>query len=158
MDIIGDGTAEHFEDLVAVDQIAQQDSGRRAELRKWLASGSVRVATRGGSPVGYTVVEPSFFGNDFLVLIVVGEQHRNAGIGQLLMSDVEARERDTKLFTSSNLSNQVMQGLLARRGWAPSGMVFGLDQGDPELFYQFPQSPNLPSERDGAAAMPHSES
>lgn|GEM_PF-5609486 len=26
MDIIGDGTAEHFKDLVAVDQIAQQDA------------------------------------------------------------------------------------------------------------------------------------
>jgi hypothetical protein len=82
MDIIGDGTAEHFKDLVAVDQIAQQDAERREELRKWLESGAVRVATSGDSPVGYTVVEPSFFGNDFLVLIVVGEQHRNAGIGQ----------------------------------------------------------------------------
>ena len=150
MDIIGDGSAEHFEALVAVDRIAQQDPERREELRRWLASGSVRVATRGGSPVGYTVVEPSFFGNDFLVLIVVGEQHRNAGIGQLLMGDVEARERDTKLFTSTNLSNQIMQRLLARRGWHSSGMVFGLDEGDPELFYQFPQSPHLASEHDGA--------
>jgi GNAT superfamily N-acetyltransferase len=158
MDIIGDGTAEHFKDLVAVDQIAQQDAERREELRKWLESGAVRVATSGDSPVGYTVVEPSFFGNDFLVLIVVGEQHRNAGIGQLLMGDVEARERDTKLFTSTNLSNQTMQRLLARRGWVSSGMVFGLDEGDPELFYQFPQTLHLASERDDAAAMPHSES
>ncbi|WP_364308010.1 GNAT family N-acetyltransferase [Paenarthrobacter nitroguajacolicus] len=139
MAIIGDGTAEHFEALVAVDQVAQQDPGRRGQLRKWLASGSVRVATRDGSPVGYTVIEPSFFGNDFLVLIVVGEQHRKVGIGQLLMGDVESRTRDTKLFTSTNLSNQVMQRLLARRGWVSAGMVFGLDEGDPELFYLFPQ-------------------
>ena len=148
MEVIGDGTAEHFEALVAVDQIAQQDPERRGELRRWLASGSVRVATQDGSPVGCTVLEPSFFGNDFLVLIVVGEQHRKAGIGQLLMGDVEAQERDTKLFTSTNLSNQAMQRLLARRGWVSSGMVFGLDEGDPELFYQFPQSPNLASEHD----------
>ena len=150
MAIIGDGTAEHFDALVAVDQIAQHDPARREELRKWLAFGSIRVATSGGSPIGYTVVEPSFFGNDFLVLIVVGAEHRNAGIGQLLMGDVEARERDTKLFTSTNLSNQVMQRLLARRGWHSSGMVFGLDEGDPELFYQFPQSPRLASEHDDA--------
>ena len=95
----------------------------------------------GGSPIGYTVVEPSFFGNDFLVLIVVGAEHRNAGIGQLLMGDVEARERDTKLFTSTNLSNQVMQRLLGRRGWHSSGMVFGLDEGDPEPCNQFRSRP-----------------
>lgn len=147
MEIIGVGATEHFEDLVALDQIAQHDSERRVELRQWLESGSVRVATRDGSPVGYTVVEPSFFGNDFLMLIVVGEQHRKAGIGQLLMSDVESAERHTKLFTSTNLSNQVMQRLLARRGWVSSGMVFGLDEGDPELFYQFPESLRLDSER-----------
>ncbi|MBT2588548.1 GNAT family N-acetyltransferase [Arthrobacter sp. ISL-95] len=154
MEIIGDGTAEHFEDLVAVDQIAQQDPERREELRKWLKSGTVRIAIQDGSPVGYTVVEPSFFGNDFLVLIAVGDQHRKAGIGQLLMGDVESTERHTKLFTSTNLSNQVMQRLLARRGWVSSGMVFGLDEGDPELFYQFPQSFHLASERvdaDGAS-------
>ncbi len=154
METIGDGTAEHFEALVAVDHIAQQELGRRAELRKWLESGSVRVATRDGSPVGYTVVEPSFFGNDFLVLIVVGELYRNAGIGQLLMSDVETSERQTKLFTSTNLSNQVMQRLLARRGWVASGMVFGLDEGDPELFYQLPHSLRLASGRENAGGIP----
>ncbi len=140
MEIIGDGTVEQFEALVAVDQVAQQDVGRRAELRRWLESGSVRVAAQDGVPIGFTVVEPSFFSNDFLALIVVGEQHRKAGIGQLLMSDVESSARHTKLFTSINLSNQVMQRLLAHRGWVSSGMVFGLDDGDPELFYQFPES------------------
>ncbi|MET4541118.1 GNAT superfamily N-acetyltransferase [Arthrobacter bambusae] len=153
MEIIGDGTAEQFEALVAADQVAQQDRQRREQLRRWLADGSVRVATRNGSPVGYTVVEPSFFGHDFLVLIVVGEQHRKAGIGQLLMADVETRERDAKLFTSTNLSNQVMQRLLARRGWVSSGMVFGLDEGDPEVFYQFPQSPRPAIERNDTEAV-----
>lgn len=148
MEIMRAGTAEHFEDLIALDQISQHDPSRREELRNWLESGSVRVATQNRSPVGYTVVEPSFFGNDFLALIVVGEQYRRAGIGQLLMADVESTERDTKLFSSTNLSNQVMQRLLARRGWVSSGMVFGLDEGDPELFYQFPQKhlPPAPQE------------
>ena len=78
----------------------------------------------GRLPIGYTVVEPSSFSYDFLVLIVVGEQHRQAGIGQLLVSDTESTERDTKLFTSTNLSNQGMQRLPARRGG-----VSALDEG-----------------------------
>ncbi len=85
------------------------------------------------------MIEPSFFGNDFLVLIVVEEQHRKAGIGQLLMGDVESRTRDTKLFTSTNLTNQVMQRLLARRGWVSAGWSSGLTKATPELFYLFPQ-------------------
>lgn len=140
MATIETGTTEQFEELVGLDQIAQKDTRRRQELWKWLESGSVRVAAEDGSPVGYTAMEPSFFGNDFLVLILVGEQHRKAGIGHLLMSDIEVAERETKLFTSTNLSNQPMQRLLASRGWVSSGIVFGLDEGDPELFYQFRQA------------------
>lgn len=133
------GTAEQFGELLSLDhELAQRHPDLRQLLRNWLDAGSIRVATWGGSPVGYTVVEPSFFGNDFLVLIMVGCEYRNQGVGQLLMGDIEGLERDKKLFTSTNLSNQIMQRLLARRGWMSSGMVFGLDDGDPELFYQYP--------------------
>lgn len=108
------GTAEQFGELLSLDhELAQRHPDHRQLLRNWLDAGSIRVATWGGSPVGYTVVEPSF-------------------------CDIEGLERDKKLFTSTNLSNQIMQRLLARRGWMSSGMVFGLDDGDPELFYQYP--------------------
>jgi len=51
------------------------------------------------------------------------------------------RQRDTaKLFTSTNLSNQPMQRLLARLGWRSVGIVYGLDEGDPELFYLAPRA------------------
>ncbi|MFJ7630855.1 hypothetical protein ACIQZN_30680 [Streptomyces sp. NPDC097595] len=40
-----------------------------------------------------------------------------------------------KLFTSTNVSNQPMQRLLQRAGWTPAGLLHGLDEDDPELFY-----------------------
>ncbi|MFJ9107636.1 hypothetical protein [Streptomyces sp. NPDC102283] len=38
-----------------------------------------------------------------------------------------------KLFTSTNVSNQPMQRLLQKA--SPAGLLHGLDEGDPELFY-----------------------
>ncbi|MCR8573352.1 hypothetical protein [Streptomyces sp. Isolate_219] len=35
----------------------------------------------------------------------------------------------------TNVSNQPMQRLLQRAGWSPVGLLHGLDEGDPELFY-----------------------
>jgi hypothetical protein len=32
-----------------------------------------------------------------------------------------------------------MQRLLARLGWSSVGIVYGLDEGDPELFYLAPE-------------------
>ncbi|HUZ56480.1 MAG TPA: hypothetical protein VMU94_28645 [Streptosporangiaceae bacterium] len=37
-----------------------------------------------------------------------------------------------------NLSNQPMQRLLARLGWRSVGIVYGLDEGDPELLFLAP--------------------
>ena len=68
-------------------------------------------------------MEPTFFGNDFLVLIMVGCEYRNQGVGQLLMGDIEGLKRDKKLFTSTNLSNQIKQRLLALRGWMSQAMA-----------------------------------
>jgi acetyltransferase (GNAT) family protein len=64
---------------------------------------------------------------------MVAEDFRGQGIGAELLQDAQ-RQRDTaKLFTSTNLSNQPMQRLLARLGWRSAGIVYGLDEGDPEL-------------------------
>jgi len=84
------------------------------------------------------VTERAFFGHWFVAMLRVAEASRGQGIGAELLLDAQ-RQRDTaKLFTSTNLSNQPMQRLLARLGWRSVGIVYGLDEGDPELFYLAP--------------------
>ena len=39
-----------------------------------------------------------------------------------------------RLFTSTNVSNLPMQQLLQHAGWSATGILHGLDEGDPELF------------------------
>jgi hypothetical protein len=43
--------------------------------------------------------------------------------------------RTDKLFTFTNRSNEPMQKLMDDAGYSPSGTVYNLDEGDPELFY-----------------------
>ena len=100
----------------------------------------MRVAVVADEIVGYCVTERAFFGQWFVVMLMVAERARGQGIGAELLLEAQ-RQRDTaKLFTSTNLSNQPMQRLLARLGWPSVGIVYGLDEGDPELFYLAPKA------------------
>ncbi|MET8703503.1 hypothetical protein ABZW10_32305 [Kitasatospora sp. NPDC004723] len=48
---------------------------------------------------------------------------------------------------STNVSNQPVQRLLHQAGWHPVGLVDGLDEGDPELFFRCPRPPGGSSAR-----------
>ncbi|WP_406163621.1 MULTISPECIES: GNAT family N-acetyltransferase [unclassified Streptomyces] len=66
---------------------------------------------------------------------MVASSARSRGVGHRLLDAVAASCTTPKLFTSTNVSNQPMQRLLQRVGWSPVGLLHGLDEGDPELFY-----------------------
>lgn len=52
-----------------------------------------------------------------------------------LFDIVEAAASTAKLFTSTNESNNAMQALLMKRGYAMAGIINHLDPGDPELVF-----------------------
>jgi ribosomal protein S18 acetylase RimI-like enzyme len=138
---IRDAAPEDAPQVAAIDTVAAVgDSERRASIECWIANGSMRVAVAADEIVGYCVTERAFFGHWFVVMLMVAEGARGQGIGAELLLDAQ-RQRDTaKLFTSTNLSNQPMQRLLGRLGWRSVGIVYGLDEGDPELFYLAPRA------------------
>jgi hypothetical protein len=72
-----------------------------------------------------------FYGRDFLDLLFVGEAHRRRGTGRSLLRAV-VEGAATRVFTSTNASNTAMRSLLASESWSRSGMLVGLDEGDPE--------------------------
>jgi ribosomal protein S18 acetylase RimI-like enzyme len=126
--------------VVAIDAVAAPvDGERRASIERWLDDGSMRVAVAADEIVGYCVTERAFFGQWFVAVLMVAESARGHGIGAELLLDAQRRREPAKLFTSTNLSNQPMQRLLARLGWRSVGIVYGLDEGDPELFYLAPR-------------------
>ena len=127
--------------MLAIDTVAASgDNERRAAIEHWAAAGSMRVAVVADEIVGYSVIERTFFGQWFVVMLMVAEGARGHGIGAELLLDAQRQRETAKLFTSTNLSNQPMQRLLARLDWRSVGIVYGLDEGDPELFYLAPRA------------------
>ncbi|MFE5667001.1 GNAT family N-acetyltransferase [Streptomyces niveus] len=125
--------AEDAGALIAVDSLA--DRRRQAAVRRWCQEGSAVVAEGAAGPVGYCVVEYTFFEQGFVSMLMVAPAARGRGVGRSLLDAVAASCATPKLFTSTNVSNQPMQRLLQRAGWSPVGLLHGLDEGDPELFY-----------------------
>ena len=121
------------DDLAAVLALEPRPD-RAASLEAAIASGRCLIALTGEDLAGFAI-EGTFFGYPFLELLVVREAHRREGIGSAL---VEAWERTTssdRVFTSTNRSNVAMQSLAEKAGYSRSGVLEGLDEGDPEIVY-----------------------
>lgn len=122
--------------LIAIDSVASEgDTGRRASIRRWCRQGLLVVAEDASGPLGYCVVEYTFFDQGFVTMLMVVPSARGKGVGYRLLESAAVSCTTSKLFTSTNVTNQPMQRLLQRAGWSPMGLLHGLDEGDPELFY-----------------------
>jgi ribosomal protein S18 acetylase RimI-like enzyme len=121
--------------LCECDAYAMSHESRRAELRRMLVQSCCLLAMAKDRPLGYAMLEHSFFGHGFIPLVCVAAAHQGKGIGLRLLSELERRCVTTKLFTSCNASNERAQRLFLRAGFARSGTIENLDEGDPEFVY-----------------------
>ena len=123
------------------DQVCELDrrvlgsATRQDWLRRKIVAGRCIVARAPGHLVGFAVSDRSFFEQPFLELLIVEPAARRQGVASALVRCVEATWAPGKLFTSTNTSNTPMQHLLESLGYARSGVVENLDEGDPELIY-----------------------
>lgn len=110
------------------------DPSRESEIRQAAEQPRYIVAEVDGIVVGFAV-GGRLFGFDFLELLVVPAAHRRRGVGSALVRGWEATADTPKLFTSTNDSNTPMQRLCEGLGYARSGVIQNLDEGDPEIIY-----------------------
>jgi GNAT superfamily N-acetyltransferase len=79
-------------------------------------------------------------------LLVVFSAHRRSGVGSALLRAATAAATTATIFSSTNESNVAMRALFEREGWTHSGVLTGIDEGDPEfVFYRTTGSP-LPAD------------
>jgi GNAT superfamily N-acetyltransferase len=133
---VRDAVIDHVPTLLGFDPVVLRgDDSRATWVRDHVRAGVVRLAELDTEVVGYCAVEESFFEQGFVELLIVAERARRKGVGAHLMRDALERCQTKKLWTSTNLSNFPMQQLLLKLGWQSAGIVYGLDEGDPELFF-----------------------
>jgi ribosomal protein S18 acetylase RimI-like enzyme len=121
--------------LLACDAYAKVHETRAHELRRWVEQQSCFVALARDEPVGFVVLQYTFFGNGFIPLVCVAVDRQRQGIGLFLLSQTERLCTTPKLFTSTNASNSKAQRLFGRAGFAASGTIENLDEADSELIY-----------------------
>ncbi|ULR55362.1 GNAT family N-acetyltransferase [Streptomyces deccanensis] len=132
-------TSSDWTGLAGIDSVAAAgDHARGVSIRRWCEQGVVLVAQDASGPVGYSVLEYTFFEQGFVTMLMVAPTARRQGVGTRLLKATEAWCTTPKLFTSTNVSNHPMQRLLQFAGWSPVGLLHGLDEGDPELFHLCP--------------------
>lgn len=125
-----------LQQVIEFDHIARRpDQKRQRFLAERVAAHQMLVAERDSEIVGYVIQDAGFFEHGFVHLLAVSERHRRQGIGASLLAASVRECATSRVFTSTNLSNGEMQRLLRREGWIPSGLIHGLDEGDPEVFY-----------------------
>jgi GNAT superfamily N-acetyltransferase len=123
------------EHISQIDAKARADQSLRAVIARAIGRGECLIAFDDGTPLGYGVMNYEFFGRCFVSLIHVDAAHRRRHVATRLFDEFERICKDSRIFTSANLSNLPMQALLNARGYALSGVVQDLDPGDPEMVY-----------------------
>jgi len=108
-----------------------------------LGLGRSWIADVGGVPAGFALTSLGFFNKPMIELLVVAEPHRRTGIGLMLLNYCEAARADDRIFVSTNASNTAANALLAKAGFQGSGIVYDIDEGDPELIYVKRRTPSL---------------
>lgn len=121
--------------MITLDTTGPEDKGRQAHIRSWVAAEKAVVAEIDDAVVGYAVIEYTFFDLGFITMLQVSEAHRRQGVAMQLLVHLESLCHTDKLFTSTNESNGPMKKLMDAVGYSPSGTIYNLDEGDPELFY-----------------------
>jgi len=129
----------HLDDLpmlLAVDHLATKPgTGRQAFISRAVAENSCWIVSLDDTVVGYGVLGYTFYTYGFISMVYVEAGFRRRGAATALLQGLERACQTPKLFTSTNMSNLPMQALLARQGYALSGVIHNLDEADLELVY-----------------------
>ena len=135
MIVIEKATGDDFGHICALDSMVLGNSGRQDFLDNAIKAGQCLVARMEDAPVGFAVLNQSFYGHAFIALLIVHPEHRRWGVATALIRHIESVCPMEKLFTSTNESNEPMQRLCETLGFVRSGYIENLDAGDPEIVF-----------------------
>jgi len=133
--------AAQVQDVSAIVAIDPQSPHPPEQIQALVQEQASLVAVERGDIVGFLALKPGhFYQRDFIDLLLVAPHWRRQGVGRALMRAALRNASTSRVFVSTNESNTPMRELLRSEGWTPSGVLTGLDEGDPEhvFFHDVP--------------------
>jgi GNAT superfamily N-acetyltransferase len=127
-------TADEADFPAILNVAAQTRWDKTAYLQRQLVLGNIYVAEQDSDLLGFIVWNREFFSLAFIWLVIVSDRYRRRGIASRLFSFVEEQCKGSRLYSSTNKSDAVMQRFFENRGYRWAGEV-DVDPGDPEVFY-----------------------
>lgn len=121
--------------LSKIDNMVIGSESRKPTIEQNILNEQCIVASLNGEPVGFACYDTTFFECCFIQLVIVNPHFRRLGIAVALIRYIEEHSPTSKLFTSTNESNTIMQQVCLSQGFVRSGIIENLDEGDPEWVY-----------------------
>ncbi len=121
--------------IAAFDHVAQNDSKRIDFIKRTVNASECYVAESENQIVAYGVLNYYFYDQGMIDMLYVHADYRHKGLGTKLLKHFISICKTEKLFSSTNESNGPMRNLFEKEGFERSGVIYNLDEDDPELVY-----------------------
>ena len=123
-------------DLNQIDTFDEFGGDRKLEI----AEKRLQVYVLNNTVVGYITLvnESCLCGHPLITFLCVHPNYRRQRIASALLSEIENKCSNQKLFISTESNNQSMLSLIAKRSYTRSGSLSGLndDKSDEVYFYK----------------------
>jgi ribosomal protein S18 acetylase RimI-like enzyme len=129
-------TVKELADILEIDAMTIGDDSRNNFITGAVKSGRCLAAIESGEVAGFGILGTSLlFNREFIELLIVRPEYRRQGVATAIIGRIEGMCRTEKLFTSTNESNIPARKIYESCGFARSGYIENLDEGDPEVIY-----------------------
>lgn len=135
MDNINYPKNNDLDEIMRIDSEVVGDDNRWAYIKRAIEDDRCLVFKSEQRIVGFLIFDTHFFEHAFISLVIVSPSERKKGVAKALIYVFENISPTEKIFSSTNLSNEVMHNLFHSLGYIKSGTVENLDEGDPEIIY-----------------------
>jgi len=128
-------TISDLKEIMFIEEEVIKSNCREAEIRNSIIHNRCVVGCIDERIFGFLIYHHHFFGQFFVELVIVSPRKRRNGVAKSLLRYLEENCQTSKIFSSTNQSNQPMQVVFKTLGYVESGIINNLDEDDPEIIY-----------------------